>query len=276
MSTWLGIDIGTTAVKVAAVRTAYRKVQLVGLASVEVAQAGGVAEAISQADARGRWASEAGLGDAHRDLARRTARHRQGRSACPHRAQRSRSPRSSRSSSSRRSRSTSRRRSSTTACSPALRDKKGEELAVLVGVAKTADVAARIELVKGALAAEPERVGIGAFPIANLLAVRADARRGRRRGRRSRHGLERRPHPEERRAALRAHRRARHEGPPRHRREARARAPHDDRRASRAGRRAADARCFCAAAAPTSPARRRSSRARSSSPSRCSPRPRSR
>src|SRR5207342_672742 len=52
---------------------------------------------------------------------------------------------------------------------PGLRETKGEELAVLVGVAKTADVAARIELVKGALAVEPERVGLGAFPIANLL-----------------------------------------------------------------------------------------------------------
>ena len=49
MSTWLGIDIGTTAVKVAAIRTAYRRVQLLGLASVEVAQAGSVEEAISAA-----------------------------------------------------------------------------------------------------------------------------------------------------------------------------------------------------------------------------------
>ena len=63
MSTWLGIDIGTTAVKVAAIRTAYRKVQLVGLASVEVAQAGGVTEALTQA-ARAAMGGHAGLGDA--------------------------------------------------------------------------------------------------------------------------------------------------------------------------------------------------------------------
>src|ERR1700712_1369021 len=63
MSTWLGIDIGTTAVKVAAIRTAYRKVQLVGLASVEVAQAGGVAEALVLA-ARAVMGDRGGLGDA--------------------------------------------------------------------------------------------------------------------------------------------------------------------------------------------------------------------
>ena len=75
MSTWLGIDIGTTAVKVAAIRTAYRKVQLVGLASVEVAQAGGVAEAISMA-VRARHGRRARLGDCDRDLDRRRTRRR--------------------------------------------------------------------------------------------------------------------------------------------------------------------------------------------------------
>ncbi|MBX3203158.1 MAG: pilus assembly protein PilM, partial [Labilithrix sp.] len=63
MSTWLGIDIGATAVKVAAVRSAYRKLQLVGVASVEVAQAGGVAEAITMA-ARAVMGERQGLGDA--------------------------------------------------------------------------------------------------------------------------------------------------------------------------------------------------------------------
>src|SRR4051812_35822416 len=63
MSTYLGIDIGTTAVKVAVVRTAYRKVQLVGLANVEIVQAGGTPElAITQAV---RLATgDKGLGDA--------------------------------------------------------------------------------------------------------------------------------------------------------------------------------------------------------------------
>ena len=165
MSTWLGIDIGTTAVKVAAVRTAYRKVQLVGLASVEVAQAGGVVEALSQA-ARAAMGDK-GLGDAIA-IALEGQRGTVKVVGLPASAQKqiaevlpfeleSQLPfdldeavfdyR----------------------VLPGLRETKGEELAVLVGVAKLADVSARIDLVKGALAAEPERVGIGAFPIANLL-----------------------------------------------------------------------------------------------------------
>ena len=39
---------------------------------------------------------------------------------------------------------------------PGVRDVKGEELAVLVGVAKITDVRARIDQAKQALAAEPE------------------------------------------------------------------------------------------------------------------------
>src|SRR5690606_14678853 len=63
MSTWLGIDIGTTAVKVAAIESAYRKVQLIGMASVEVAVAGGISEAISMA-VRAVMGGKPGLGDA--------------------------------------------------------------------------------------------------------------------------------------------------------------------------------------------------------------------
>jgi general secretion pathway protein L len=166
MSTWLGIDIGTTAVKVAAIRTAYRKVQLVGLASVEVAQAGGVAEALTQA-AHAVMGDRGGLGDAIaislegqrgtvKVLGLPASAQKQLAEVLPFELE--------------------------SALPfdieeavfdyrvlPGLRETKGEELAVLVGVAKTADVAARIDLVKTALAAEPERVGIGAFPIANLL-----------------------------------------------------------------------------------------------------------
>jgi len=166
MSTWLGIDIGTTAVKVAAVRTAYRKVQLLGLASVEVAQAGGVPEAILQAT-RAVMGERGGLGDAiaislegqrgtvkviglpasaQKQIAEVLPFELE--SALPFDVEES---------------------VYDYRILPGLRETKGEELAVLVGVAKTVDVAARIDLVKGALAAEPERVGIGAFPIANLL-----------------------------------------------------------------------------------------------------------
>jgi general secretion pathway protein L len=43
------------------------------------------------------------------------------------------------------------------------------EIAVLVAVARTEDVRARIELIKAASTMEPERVEVGGFPIANLL-----------------------------------------------------------------------------------------------------------
>src|SRR5690606_22343414 len=54
---------------------------------------------------------------------------------------------------------------------PGLREKKGAELAVLAGVAKTVDVKERIDLVKGAIGIEPERVSLGAFPIASRVGV---------------------------------------------------------------------------------------------------------
>lgn len=164
MSTWLGIDIGTTAVKVAAIRSAYRKVQLVGLANVEVVQAGGVSEAISMA-------VRAVVGEGHGDaiavaiegskatvktVALPGSAIKQLNEVLPfeleatlpfdlteavfdYRVQ------------------------------PGLREKKGQELSVLVGVAKTIDVSNRIDQVKASLGVEPERVGLGAFPIANLL-----------------------------------------------------------------------------------------------------------
>lgn len=166
MSTWLGIDIGTTAVKVVAIRTAYRKMQIIALASVEVAQAGGVVEAISQAT-RAVMGERAGTGDGIA-IALEGQRGTVKVVGLPASAAKSigevlpfelesqlpfdieEAVYDYR-------------------LLPGLRETRGEELAVLVGVAKTADVVARIDLVKGAIAAEPERVGIGAFPIGNLL-----------------------------------------------------------------------------------------------------------
>jgi|HubBroStandDraft_1064217.scaffolds.fasta_scaffold03021_5 Tfp pilus assembly PilM family ATPase len=52
MPTWLGIDIGSSSVKVAVVRSAYRKIALVGLASADVTMSGGVAPAIRDAVAK--------------------------------------------------------------------------------------------------------------------------------------------------------------------------------------------------------------------------------
>jgi general secretion pathway protein L len=169
MSTWLGIDIGTTAVKVAAIRTAYRrKTQLLGLASVEIVQVGSVEDAIGTA-VRMVLGVRGGFGDGIAiaiEGSRATVKvvglpasaAKQINEVLPFELEASlpfdladavfdyR-------------------------LLPGLREKKGEELAVLAGVAKTADVRARIDLVKGAIGVEPERVGLGAFPIANLVPV---------------------------------------------------------------------------------------------------------
>jgi general secretion pathway protein L len=166
MSTWLGIDIGTTAVKVAAVRSAYRKLQLLGLASVEIAQAGGVNEAIQLGV---RSVVEHGFGDGIAiaiEGSRTTVKviglpanaAKQIGEVLPFELEASLPFDVAEAVFDYR-------------LLPGLREKKGEELAVLVGVAKTEDVSARIELVKGALGVEPERVGLGAFPIANLVAT---------------------------------------------------------------------------------------------------------
>ncbi len=166
MSTYLGIDIGTTAVKVAVIRTAYRKVQLAGLASVEVAQVGGPVEAVAAA-VRGAMGTLGGTGDAVATALegqRATARivglpanaaksigdvlPFELESALPFDLSEA---------------------VFDYRLLPGSSEKKGEELQILVGVAKTADVVARIELVKAALAVEPERIGFGAFPVTNLL-----------------------------------------------------------------------------------------------------------
>jgi general secretion pathway protein L len=165
MSTYLGIDIGTTAVKVAAVRTAYRKVQLLGVATVEVAQAGSAAVAIGMAVRA--LMGDRGLGDAIgialegqkgtvRVLGLPQSAAKQIGEVLPFELESAMPFELSEAVFDYR-------------ILPGLREKRGEELAVLVGVAKTSDVVARIELLKEALAVEPERVGLGAFPIANLV-----------------------------------------------------------------------------------------------------------
>jgi len=52
MPTWLGIDIGSASVKAAVVRSTYRKLALVRLASADVVASGGVVEALRTAVAR--------------------------------------------------------------------------------------------------------------------------------------------------------------------------------------------------------------------------------
>lgn len=164
MSTFLGIDIGTTAVKVAAIRTAYRKVQLVGLASVEIGQVGGVVEAI-QAAARAVVGERGADAIATSVEGQRATIRMLGlpasaaksigevlpfelESALPFDVTES---------------------VYDWRVLPGMREKKGEELAVLVAVARIADVQARIDAIKTAMGAEPERISVGAFPVANLV-----------------------------------------------------------------------------------------------------------
>ncbi len=168
MSTWLGIDIGTTAVKAVAIQSSYRKVQLTALASVEIVQAGGVAEAVGMA-ARAVMGDGRGFGDGIavaiegskstvKVVGLPASAAKSINDVLPFELE------------------ASLPFDITEAVFdyrllPGLREKKGEELAVLVGVAKTIDVSNRIDLVKGALGVEPERVSLGAFPVANLVPV---------------------------------------------------------------------------------------------------------
>jgi general secretion pathway protein L len=194
MSTYLGIDIGTTAVKVAVIRTAYRKVQLAGLASVEVAQAGGTIAAIAAA-VRGAMGNSPGFGDAIataiegqrgtvRVLGLPANAAKQIDAVLPFELEAVLPFELSESVFDYRvlpgmpvslgKGDKTDKADKTEPRDKADKDKqdrpeKKEELAVLVGVAKTVDVVARIDLVKAALSVEPERVGLGAFPITNLV-----------------------------------------------------------------------------------------------------------
>ena len=50
-----------------------------------------------------------------------------------------------------------------------LRDEASPTIPVLAAIARTVDVKARIDLVKAGLGVEPERVGVGALPLSNLI-----------------------------------------------------------------------------------------------------------
>jgi general secretion pathway protein L len=166
MSTWLGVDVGRAAVRVALVRSAYRRVALEALFSVDI-------DLGSDPNAAIRTAVSAALGKM--SAADAVAAAIEGSRAAVH-----------------------------TLNLPAgavkqlaevlpfeleaqvpielsesvfdyrvLPGKSGEgessTLTVLVAVARTEDVRARIELIKTAAAAEPERIEVGGLPIANLV-----------------------------------------------------------------------------------------------------------
>lgn len=164
MPTWLGIDIGSTSVKAALVRSAYRKISLARLASVELTAGGSHVDAIRAA------VKQALEGEAHgadsMAVAIEGSRVAIHRLALPATAQKQ--------------------------LADVLayeleaqvpfdlagavfdwrlleRGVERGELPIVAAVARVEDVRARIDLVKEATAQEPERVAVGAFALAGLV-----------------------------------------------------------------------------------------------------------
>jgi general secretion pathway protein L len=163
MSTYVGLDIGSESVKAVLLRTAYRKTTLEGLGKSDIAGAGGVeaaikaalAEATGGAVADGMATSIEGSRVAVRTIDVPASAQRQLADVLPFEIE---------------------------AVTPldmsesvfdfhvleSSKKKDGSEIEVLVAVARTEDVRKRIDLVKSVAGAEPERVGVAGFPIAQL------------------------------------------------------------------------------------------------------------
>jgi general secretion pathway protein L len=164
MPTWLGIDIGSTSVKAALVRSAYRKIALVRLASADVTASGGPVEAIRAA------VKQALDGEAHGADAMAVAI--EGSRAAIHRIVLP---------------ATAQKQLADVLAyeleaqvpfdlAGAVFDWKllepgaeRGELPIVAAVARIEDVRTRIDLVREAVAQEPERVGVGAFALAGLV-----------------------------------------------------------------------------------------------------------
>ena len=168
MASFVGIDIGSVAVKVAVLRTAYRKLQLVGLACVDLAQAPSPEEAVKMAvglatGGRGAESISTALDGARgavRIVTLPASVAKQIREVLPFELD-SQVPFDM-------SEVVFDHRVLTTGRNAGT---PPEQLQVLVAVAKTEDVRSRIDLVKRAAVHEPERVSVGAFPLANLVPV---------------------------------------------------------------------------------------------------------
>lgn len=165
MSTWIGIDIGTHSVKVAVVHSAYRKTQIQGLAEVKIADVASPEEAISTAMKQamgertkapdGVSVALSGAKSTVRILDMPESVQKQVGSVLPFELE-SVLPYD---------------------VDEAVFDYRVLEgiprsegiVPVLVGVSKMADVEQAIALTRNAINAEPERVSLGPFPIANLI-----------------------------------------------------------------------------------------------------------
>jgi general secretion pathway protein L len=163
MARYLGIDIGTTSVKAAVIRTAYRKVVLDGLATVPIPADGDKSAAVKQAaqEALGAGSADAvATALAGTKLTLRTVRipeaaQRQLAEVLPFELE---------------------------AVLPfdlsdavldwtvLEGDNNDEGLAVMAAIARVEDARPCVDAVKNALGMEPERLGVGPFPIANLAA----------------------------------------------------------------------------------------------------------
>jgi general secretion pathway protein L len=165
MPTWLGIDIGSASVKVAVVRSTYRKIALAKLSSVDVVAADGPVPAI-RAAVREALEGEAQGVDA-------TAVAVEGSRAAIHRMSLP---------------ATAQKQLAdvlayeleaqvpfdlgTAVFDWRLLERTGDQtdLPIVAAAARVEDVRARIDLVKQAVGLEPERVGVGAFALAALVA----------------------------------------------------------------------------------------------------------
>jgi general secretion pathway protein L len=164
MPTWLGIDIGSASVKVALVRSTYRKLSLVRLASAEVAAAGSVSEAIRAAVTSVRLGETQGVDSTA--VAIEGARAAIHRLLLPAAAQKQLADVLS---------------YELEAQVPfdiesavfdwRLIEKPTEDgqLPIVAAVARVEDVRARIDLIKESTQYEPERVGVGAFTLGALV-----------------------------------------------------------------------------------------------------------
>jgi general secretion pathway protein L len=164
MPTWLGIDIGSASVKAAVIRSTYRKLALVRLASAEVVASGGVVEAVRTAVARAMEGERQGV-DANAVAidGSRAAIHRL---LLPATAQKQLADILA---------------FELEAQIPfdlagavfdwRLLERVGEDgqLPIVAAVARVEDVRARIEVVKLVTGQEPERVGVGAFTLGALV-----------------------------------------------------------------------------------------------------------
>ena len=169
MSISVGIDIGAHMVKVAVLRVAYRKTTLEALGCASVAEAGGVVEAIRAASAEALAGKPAdgiavaieGVRSVVHTLSLPAGAQKQLDDVLPFELEAALPVEMAESVFDYRVR-TGRPAGFDTA-------EAASQISILAMVARTEDVRARIELVKGALGQEPERVGAGALTLANLI-----------------------------------------------------------------------------------------------------------